>query len=94
MKDSVFVPLVGSVLLSVPVPVYGAVPPDAVTVQLNGLPVVSPDVGQVTVTTSGWAVMVTVVDPLAEIPLESFTVNLSVKVPLTGWVTVKVPVPV
>ena len=53
VKDSVLVPLVGSVLLSVPVPVYGAVPPDAETVQLNGLPAVTPEVGQDTVTTSG-----------------------------------------
>ncbi len=91
---SVKLPLTGWVTLKVPVPEYGPVPPVAETVQLKGLPAVTPDAGHVTVTTSGWAVMVTVVDPLAEIPLESFTVNLSVKVPLTGWVTVKVPVPV
>ena len=53
VKDSVLVPLVASVLLKVPVPVYGVVPPVAVTVQLNGLPAVTPEVGQETVTTSG-----------------------------------------
>ena len=52
LNVSVFVPLVVSVLLSVPVPVYGPVQPVADTVQLKGLPVVTPLVGQVTVTTS------------------------------------------
>ncbi len=53
VKDSVFVPFVGSVLLNVPVPVYGAVPPDAVTVQLKGLPAVTPDVGHETLMAKG-----------------------------------------
>ena len=41
VKDSVFEPLVGSVLLNVPVPVYGPVPPDAVTVQSKAAPAVA-----------------------------------------------------
>ena len=53
VKDSVFAPLLVSVLLMVPVPVYGAVPPLADTVQLNGLPVVTPVAGHEAVTTSG-----------------------------------------
>ncbi len=52
VKDSVFIPLVGSVLLIVPVPVYGVVPPVALTVQLNATPAVAL-VGHVTVTMSG-----------------------------------------
>ena len=52
VNDSVFEPLVVSVRLNVPVPVYGVVPPVALTVQLNGLPIVTPEVGQETVTTS------------------------------------------
>ena len=52
VKVSVFIPLVGSVLLNVPVPVYGVVPPLAETVQLNAAPVVTV-VGHDTVTTSG-----------------------------------------
>jgi len=46
-------PLVGSVRLIVPVPVYGGVSPEAETVQSNGLPAVTPLVGHVTVTVSG-----------------------------------------
>ncbi len=94
VNDSVLVPFVGSVLLSVPVPVYGVVPPDAVTVQLNGLPAVRPDVGHVTVTTSGWAATLTDADAEALTPFASITVKDSVLVPLTGSVLLKVPVPV
>ena len=94
VKDSVFVPLVGSVLLIVPVPVYGADPPVAVTVQLNGLPAVNPVVGQDTVTTSGCAATLTVAEPEALAPLASITVNDSVFVPLVGSVLLNVPVPV
>ncbi len=52
VNDSVLLPLVGSVLLKVPVPVYGVVPPVAETVQLNAVPAVAVG-GQETVTTSG-----------------------------------------
>ncbi len=69
-------------------------PPVAETVQLNDFPAVRPDPGQVTVTTSGWAVTVTLVEPEALAPLASVTVNDSVNVPFTGCVTVNVPVPV
>src|SRR5881409_2804888 len=94
VNDSVFVPLVGSVLLIVPVPVYGALPPVAVTVQLNGLPAVRPDVGHVAVTTSGWAATLTLADPEALTALASVTVNDSVLVPFVGSVLLIVPVPV
>ena len=53
VNDCWNVPLVGWVAVWVPVPVYGVVPPAAVTVQLKALPAVRPDVGHVTVTTSG-----------------------------------------
>jgi len=94
VKLSVFVPLVGSVREIVPVPVYGAVPPVADTVQLNSLPAVTPVVGQETVTTRGWAAMLTLAEPEALIVFESVTVNDSVFVPLVGSVRLKVPVPV
>jgi len=94
VHDSVFEPFVGSVRLNVPVPVYGAVPPAAVTVQLNALPAVTPVVGQDTVTTSGWAATTTLAVPEALMVLESVTVNDSVFVPLVGSVLLIVPVPV
>jgi len=94
VNDSVFDPFVGSVLLMAPVPVYGAVPPVAVTVQLKGLPAVSPDVGHVTVTTSGWAATLTVVDAEALTVFASVMVNDSVLVPFVGSVLLIVPVPV
>jgi len=52
VNDSVLVPLVGSVLLNVPVPVYGVEPPVAVTVQLNATFTLA-EVGHDTVTTRG-----------------------------------------
>ncbi len=94
VNDSVLVPFVGSVLEIVPVPVYGAVPPVAVTVQLNGLPAVTPLVGHVTVTTSGWPPTLTVADPEALAEFASVTVNDSVFEPFVGSVLLKVPVPV
>src|SRR5712691_4724086 len=94
VKDSVFVPLVGSVLLKVPVPVYGPVPPLAATVQLNGLPAVTPDVGQLTVATRVWPATLTVADPEAVTLLASVTLNVSVFVPFVFSVLEKVPVPV
>jgi len=94
LNVSVLVPFVFSVLEKVPVPVYGPVSPDAVTVQLNGLPTVTPDVGQVTVTTSGVPATLTVADPDAVTALESVTLNVSVLVPLVASVLLKVPVPV
>src|SRR6266571_2590405 len=54
VNDSVLEPLVGSVTLNVPVPVYGAVPPEADTVQLNGFPAVWP-VPQSTLAAKGGA---------------------------------------
>ncbi len=94
VNDSVFVPFVGSVLLIVPVPVYGVLPPVAETVQLNGLPAVTPDVGHVAVTVSGWAATLTVAEPEALAVLASVTVNDSVLEPFVGSVLLKVPVPV
>jgi len=94
VNDSVFVPLVGSVLLRVPVPVYGAVPPVADTVQLNGLPVVTPLVGHDTVTTRGCAATLTLADPEALTAFASVTVNDSVFDPFVGSVLLMVPVPV
>ncbi len=52
VKDSVLEPLVVSVRLIDPVPVYGATPPVAETVQLKAFPMV-PEAGQLTVTTIG-----------------------------------------
>src|SRR5215467_1912437 len=66
VKDSVNDPLTASVRLIVPVPVYGVVPPVAVTVQSKGLPAVRPEVGQDAVTMSGWAATVTVAEPEAD----------------------------
>src|SRR5262249_42102973 len=94
VKLTVYVPLTALVMLCDPVPVYGEVPPVALTVQLNGLPAVRPDVGQETVTTSGCAVIVTDAEPVAVAPFASVTLKLWVNVPLTGRVTLKVPVPV
>ena len=94
VKDSVLVPLLGSVLLIVPVPVYGPVPPVAVTVQLNGLPAVTPLVGHVAVTTSGCPPTVTPAVPVADTPLASVTVKDSVLVPLVFSVLEIVPTPV
>src|SRR6266851_1241331 len=94
VKDSVFVPFVASVLESVPVPVYGDVPPVADTVQLKALPAVTPDVGQDTVTTSGCPATLTVAEPEAVTPLASVTLNVSVLVPFEFSVLLKLPVPV
>jgi hypothetical protein len=80
--------------VKVPVPEYGDVPPVADTEQEKGLPAVRPEVGHVTVTTIGWGATVTVADPDAVMVLESVTLNPSLKVPLTGCVTLNVPVPV
>jgi len=94
VKVSVLVPLVGSVLEIVPVPVYGAVPPVADTVQLKALPAVTPDVGQVAVTTRGWAATLTVAEADAVTPLASVTLNVSVLLPFEASVLLKVPAPV
>ena len=88
------VPFVGRVTDRGPVPVYGEVPPVAETVQVNGLPAVRPVFGQSTVTTSGWAAMVTESLPDAVTALASVTLKLWVNVPLVGWVADRVPVPV
>ena len=78
------VPFTGWVADLDPVPVYGAVPPVAVTLQLNGLPAVRPVFGQSTVTTRGWAPMVTGSLPVAVTPLASVTLKLWMKLPLVG----------
>src|SRR5881628_398290 len=93
LNDSTFKPFVDSTTLLVPVPEYGRVPPDASTMQLNGLPTVTPAVGHVTATTMGCAAIVTVADPAAPAPLLSVTENVSENEPLTGSVTVQSPVP-
>ncbi len=80
--------------MNVPVPVYGLVPPVADTEQLNGLPAVMPDVGHVTVTMRGCGATATLAEPEAVTWFASVTEKVSVKVPLTGWVTVNEPVPV
>src|SRR5215467_1157990 len=92
LNVSVNWPLTGCVIVKVPVPWYGEVPPVALTMQLNGLPAVAP-LSQVTVTISGCGAITTLADPVALTPLESLTVKLSVKCPLTGSVMLKVPVP-
>ena|SRR2546425_6105881 len=87
------VPFTGSVLVSIPSPRYGDVPPVADILQSNGLPAVTPELGQTTVTTSGCGAIVTLAEPEAVMPFASVTLYLSVKVPLTGSVTDWLPVP-
>jgi len=88
------VPLTGWVTVNVPVPLYGPVPPVALTVQLNGLPDVGAAVElQDTVTINGCGTTVTLAEPEAVTPFASVTLKDSVKVPFTGSVTLKVPVP-
>ena len=94
LNVSVNVPFTASVFEMLPVPVYGAVPPVAETVQVNGLPAVIPVDGHVAVTTRGWAEIVTLAEPLAEAPFASVTVKDSVNVPFTVSVLEIVPVPV
>ncbi len=95
VNDSVKVPFTGSVTLIEPVPWYGAVPPVADTVHVNGLPaVIAADAEpHVTLTTKGCWTTVTCVEAIALLPLASLTVKDSVNVPFTGWVTLNVPVP-
>src|SRR6266851_5213648 len=95
VKRSVNEPLAGWVTMNVPVPPYGPVPPVADIVHENGLPAVIgvPVEPQVTLTTNGCWTTVTCVDATAVLPLASPTLNDSVNVPLTGCVTLKVPVP-
>ena len=94
LNVSVNIPLTGSMIVKLlALSPYGLVPPVAETAQSNGLPAVNPEVGHVTVTTSGWGAIVTLAEPEAVIPLASVTLNVSVNVPLTGCVTLKVPVP-
>jgi hypothetical protein len=81
---SVNEPFTGCVTENDPVPEYGDVPPVADTVQLNGLPAVTPDDGQVTVTTSGWGATVTLAEPEAVTLLASVTLKVSVNLPFTG----------
>jgi len=95
LKVSVKVPLTGWVTVNVPVPLYGPVPPVALTVQLNGLP----DVGAAvephdTVTINGCGTTVTLAEPEAVTPLASVTLKDSVNTPFTDSVTLNVPVPV
>jgi len=53
----------------------------------------APGTWQVTVTIKGCGATLTTVEPEAVTPLASVTLNDSVKLPLTDWVTVNVPVP-
>jgi len=94
LKDSIAVPLLETVRLAKPIPEYGLVPPVAVTVQLNGLPAVTPDVGHDTVTVSGCAATLTLAEPLALAALASVAVKDSVLTPFVGSVLLSVPVPV
>jgi len=94
VNDSVLLPLVGSVLLIEPTPVYGPVPPVAETVHVNGFPAVTPELGHVAVTTRGWPPTVTLAVAVAVTPFASLTVNDSVLVPLEFSVLEIVPVPV
>lgn len=94
LNDSTFKPFIDSTTLLVPVPEYGRVPPDAPTVQLNGLPTVTPALGHATATIRGCAAIATVADPAALAPLLSVTENVSENEPLTDSVTVQTPVPV
>jgi hypothetical protein len=84
VKLIVFVPLTAKLRWNVPVPVYGAVPPDAETMQSNGLPAVRPVLGQLTVTTSGCGAIVTESEPVALTAFASVTVKLCMKVPFVG----------
>src|SRR5262245_26183760 len=93
VNDSVKLPLTGWVTVKFPAPWYGAVPPVAVTLQMNGLPAVMVEPPHVTLATNGCWTTVTCVEATALLPLWSLTVNDSVNVPLTGWTTVKFPVP-
>src|SRR5437867_4401278 len=93
VNDSRNVPLVISVTVWGPVPMNGAVPPEAVTSQVKGLPVVSSEVGQVTVATSGCEFTLTVAVPDAVPLLASVTVNNSVFAPLVASVRLNEPVP-
>ena len=94
VKVSIFVPFTGSVLLTEPVPEYGPVPPVAETVQLNGLPAVMPEEGQLTVTIKGWPATLTVAEPEALTPFASVTVKDSVLLPLEASVRLINPIPV
>src|SRR6266581_4919723 len=94
VNDSVNVPLVGSVMVKLPVPEYGEVPPDAETMQLNGFPsVAGAEAAHVTVTDKGCGSTITLAIASALTPFASVTVKASVKVPLDGTVTEKSPVP-
>src|SRR6266571_9546174 len=91
-KDSVKVPLTASVTVNGPMPVYGAVPPVAETMQENGLPEVGAD-WQLTATTNGCGATFTVAETVAIAPFASSTANVSVYVPLTESLIVNAPVP-
>src|SRR3989442_8068668 len=92
LKDSVKTPLTCSTRVIIPVPTYGAVPPDADTMQANGLPaVIVGDESQIAVATIGCGPITMLPDPKAVTPLESMTEKDSVKRPFTASVTLKVP---
>src|SRR6266581_853132 len=94
VNDSVNVPLVGSVMVKLPVPEYGEVPPDAETMQLNGFPsVAGAEAAQVTVTDKGCGSTVTLAIASALTPFASVTVKVWVKLPLFGSVRLMSPVP-
>ena len=93
LKVSVLTPLVDSVLLKEPVPLYGPVSPEASTVQSKGFPTVAVE-GHVTVTTNGVPWTDTLADPDAVTVFASVTLNDSVLMPLVVSVIAKLPVPV
>jgi len=93
LKVSVLGPLVVSVLLKLPVPVYGCVPPVAVTVQSKAWPSTAV-AGQDTATASGCGSMTTGAKALALSPFESVTVKDSSKLPLVCSDLVTLPAPV
>src|SRR5262249_35027284 len=82
MKLSILTPFTTSVIVDVPVPEYGAVPPDAATSQSKAIPIAAVS-GQVTVTISDVPATLTTAEPEAVWPLASMTVKVSTNDPFT-----------
>ena len=60
---------------------YGVEPPETVAEQVKGLVAVTPEVGHVTVTVSGWAVTVTGAEAVAVWAAESVSTTVTVRLP-------------
>ena len=60
---------------------YGVEPPETVAEQVKGLVAVTPEVGHVTVTVSGWAVTVTGAEAVALLAAESLSTTVTVRLP-------------